>query len=541
MNSKSVRPVPSPDVIPPRSAAAAPRPSGRLGRRGFFGAAGGLAALAGGAFGPLVARQARAAAGGATSGYGYGPLVPVGDDLALPRGFVYVVVSEEGQTMDDGFPVPKAMDGMCALPLPNGNIRLIRNHEDREDVRRLRPRAATSNSTNEGILNARLATHFGPRAHAYDAYGAGGTTSLEVNPRTRRLVGQHWSLVGTVQNCAGGVTPWGTWLSCEESTASSSATGYEKRHGYVFEVRSDTTPGRPTGSETVDGKPQPLLQLGRFHHEAVAVDPGTGAPGTWAIYLTEDDEETCGFYRFLPDPAQPRPTAAGQLAGIGGRLQMLAVTGAPGYDTSPPVEPIPGSGVAPQAPPGLGAALPATWVDVDDPQGDVFAQGRARGGARFRKLEGCWFSQGKVYMHASFGGQLALGQLWVYDVAAATLTLAFDSPGPDVLDGPDNLTVSPRGGIVMCEDGGGGKFLRGLSADGTQLFDFARNLRNTTELAGACFSPDGQTLFVNLYGRGDQRVVQPGSHQALRRPVEPERHERACTVAIFGPWGRGLL
>src|SRR5437867_4438268 len=193
---------------------------GRLSRRQFFtcsaNTVAGGAALTG-LFGGLVARSAAAARGRVATSPGYGSLRPAGEELTLPPGFQYSIVSYEWEMMADGFPVPKAMDGMAAFPLGNGNILLIRNHEDAEVPNRLRPRPADSTSSTAGILNPVLNAHYGPRAFAYDAYCGGGTTSIEVEPRLRRRVREHWSLVGTFRNCSGGVTPWGSWLSCEET------------------------------------------------------------------------------------------------------------------------------------------------------------------------------------------------------------------------------------------------------------------------------------------------------------------------------------
>jgi uncharacterized protein len=119
------------------------------------------------------------------------------------------------------------------------------------------------------------------------------------------------------------------------------------------------------------------------------------------------------------------------------------------------------------------------------------------------------------------------------------LTLIFESPGVDTLDGPDNMIVSPRGGIVLCEDAGSAQFLRGISPRG-EIFDFARNLHNSIEFAGTCFSPDEQTLFVNIYGRSTIRTTQPYRSPFLIR-LGAERNELALTLAIWGPWGTGLL
>jgi secreted PhoX family phosphatase len=262
--------------------------------------AAGTASIGGGLFDALIARAAFAGEPQGPAGAGYGPLRPAGDDLALPAGFQYRVISNEGDLMDDEFPTPKAMDGMASFEAVNGNILLVRNHEDGQAGNTLRPRPPGSTSSSAGILADRLETHYGPRAFAYDTYAAGGTCTLEVEPHgQRRLVRQYWSLVGTVRNCAGGPTPWGSWLSCEETLDSASATGYARDHGYIFEVPIGTVSGGPAA-------PVALRLLGRFAHEAVAVDPATGA-----VYETEDQGDGSGFYRFIPSV---RPQHPGDLA-----------------------------------------------------------------------------------------------------------------------------------------------------------------------------------------------------------------------------------
>jgi hypothetical protein len=500
-----------------------------INRRQFFArsaVAAGATSLGGGLFDALVARAAYAGQPQGRSGVGYGPLRPAGDDLALPRGFQYRVISNEGDPMDDGFPTPKAMDGMAAFPGPNGNILLVRNHEDGQAGSVLRPRPAGSTSTTAGILHHRLETHYGPRAFAYDAYAAGGTTTLLVEPHgQRRLVSAHWSLVGTVRNCAGGLTPWGSWISSEETLESASTTNYAQNHGYNFEVPIDTVPGTPAQAV-------PLLHLGRFAHEAVAVDPATGA-----VYETEDQNDGSGFYRFMPNA---RPSRPGDLAVTAGTLQMLKVAGKPKYETA--------IGQV------VGTALPVEWVNITNPDpvpvsgpdpdtgmtvSRVFIEGLAAGGARFRRLEGCWYDRRKIYFISTNGGNMGFGQVWMYDLDAETITLVVESDGPDNFDGPDNCCVSPRGGVVFCEDAGAAQHVRAVSPSG-EVFDLARNLRNTIEFAGACFSPDGETLFVNLYGRGNERTVTP-YRSPVQIPVGPEKFERAATVAIWGPWNSGPL
>jgi secreted PhoX family phosphatase len=500
-----------------------------LNRRQFFTrsalAAAGAGTIGGGLFDALIARSAHAAErGNPRDSQGYGPLRPAGDDLALPPGFQYRVISNEGDPMDDGFPTPKAMDGMAAFGLPNGNVLLIRNQEDNQAPSTLRPRPPGSTSSTAGILNDILDTHYGPRAFAYDAYAGGGTTTLEVEPHGQRsVVGHHWSLVGTLRNCAGGPTPWGSWLSCEETLESASSTGFAQNHGYIFEVPMTTSPGAPTA-------PVALRHLGRFAHEAVAVHPARGI-----VYETEDQGDGSGFYRFVPNATPQQP---GDLAVTAGRFEMLAIAGQPQYETA-----------IYQA---IGVALPVTWVPISNPDpvpasvvvsgatlSAVFVEGLAAGGARFRRLEGCWEYQGRIYFVSTNGGNRGFGQVWVYDPANETLTLIVESPGHDVFDGPDNVCSTPHGGLLVCEDAGAAQYLRGVSPAG-EIFPFARNLRNTIEFAGACFSPDGQTLFVNLYGRSTVRTTQP-YRSPVQIPVGPEHFERAATVAIWGPWGSGPL
>jgi hypothetical protein len=430
----------------------------------------------------LLARVALAADGTcsfqASPGAGsYGPLQPAGPELALPAGFTYRKFGLMGTPMSDGHLTPSAHDGMAAFGLKNGHIRLIRNHEI------------------PGLATPGLITLSGDLGKGYDVGGQGGTTSLEIEVTPdgeRRLVRDFVSLSGTIMNCAGGPTPWGSWISCEETTQGGEP-GLRKPHGYCFEV--------PAKAKT-EVRAVPLTDMGRFVHEAVAVDPVTGF-----VYETED-RSSAGLYRFLP-------RRAGHLAG-GGRLQALAIAGQPNYDASVGQQP--------------GLPLPVTWVDIADPDpadaeanpSAVFEQGFAGGAARFRRLEGCWSGSGSVFFTSTSGGEAGLGQVWEYRPTAGAegeLTMIFESASVDCLDGPDNITVSPRGGILLCEDGGGQQYLRGLMREG-EVFDFALNLVTMREFAGATFSPDGQTLFVNIQGD----VVNPG-----------------MTFAIWGPWEAGAL
>lgn len=413
---------------------------------------------------------------------GYGPLRPAGPDLALPEGFEYRTIGIEGSVMSDGNETPAQHDGMAAFPMPNGNVRLVRNHEV---TRQPTPRGA-----------------FGDVSLAYDSTSGGGTTSLEVDPVSRELVRDFASLSGTYANCAGGPTPWGSWLTCEETTVGRDR-GYLMPHGYIFDVPADSE----TQVEAV-----PLPAMGRFMHEATAVDPSTGI-----IYETEDSGARplkCGFYRFLPEaPYGGRGTRD---LTQGGLLQMLAVRDQPNVNLTRGQHP--------------GRSMAVDWVDIPDPDTAeaeanelaVFEQGWNAGGARFDRLEGCWWGEGQVYFSSTNGGDAQQGQIWRYvpDDSGGVLTLVYESPDAEIMNLPDNVCLSPRGGLVICEDGSDGNFIRGLTQDG-RLFTLVENIYNEREFAGTTFSPDGNTLFLNIQsGRGGNL---------------------GKTYAVWGPWERGSL
>jgi secreted PhoX family phosphatase len=407
-------------------------------------------------------------------------------------------------TLDDGTTLPGRHDGMGAFPLANGNVMLVRNHE----------------------INGSLPA-FGPGT-PYDSRAGSGTTSVEVTLHGE-VVRSFTSLNGTQMNCSGGIMPWGSWVTCEETvngpdvgpdfTGASNIT-LEKRHGFIFEV--------PAGGQS---NRQPVTAAGRFAHEAVAFDPRDGI-----LYLTEDNFGfPSGFYRYVPSS---NPMRTGTL-GNDGQLQMLAVVGRPNIHLE-------AAGVA-------GTTYDVEWVDIADPNptfpytpgqpapttnNDAISyvgnQGRAQGAAHFSRLEGAVYDRGVVYWTSTQGGGIAEagsdtvggygnghGQVWAFDPRAQQLMLVYQSPGPDVLDFPDNVTTSPRGTLIVCEDNTNDNYLRGLSRKG-ELFDVALNRlvsitgadRSGDEFAGSTFSPGGQTLFVNIQA------------------------SRGITLAIWGPWGR---
>jgi hypothetical protein len=426
---------------------------------------------------------------------GYGQLARVADQngdeiLALPEGFEYVTFSKIGETMSDGTPVPVAHDGMAAFKGHGNTTLLIRNHEVR-----------TGPGTVEGSAQASA-------DRKYDPLGVGGNVTLLFDTRRGRLERHFVSFAGSIVNCAGGIAYRDVgWITAEETVAGPNQ-GWGQKHGYNFLVRTSAR-----GPE----KSPPLSAMGRFAHEACATDPRTGI-----VYQTEDDGNDSGFYRFRP--RDPHDLTRG------GRLEMLAVRGEPARQMITGQE--------------IGRALRVGWVRIDDPDPDleggatsVAHQGIAKGGALFNRLEGIWYdarSRG-FYFNSTSGGDAACGQVWHYDPHRDRLTLFFESPGGSVLDSPDNLLVTPRGGILLCEDDATGtdddthplapgivdvNRLIGINRNG-EAFEFAVNVLNDSEFAGATVSHDGRVLFVNLFGDGS-----PGS---------------GMTCAITGPWHRGAL
>ena len=414
--------------------------------------------------GPFQALAARAA--GAESRAGsrpstsadYGPLYPTKDQttgqalIALPRGFEYLTFGRTGDPMSDGVLTPGAHDGMAAFR--DGDlVRLVRNHE-----------------RGDGLPFG------GP---VYDPASAGGTTTLTFHPDRGELVEAYSSLSGTIRNCAGGPTPAGTWLTCEETTQINGTGDGQVRHGYVFEVPA-------TGVSTAI----PIRGMGRFSHEATATDPVTGI-----VYETEDAGSSA-LYRYVPKDAA-------DLA-AGGTLEAMKLEGTP--DTKPWV---------------TGSTAKATWVTVDQPdpgrgEPSCWQQASAKGAARIVRGEGAWYGNGVIYVVSTSGGPEGHGQVFAYDPAAATFTCVYASLSAVDLQAPDNICVSPRGGLVLCEDGSGTEYMHGLTPDG-EIFRFAENLLNGSEWAGATFEPkNGSWLFANLQSPG-------------------------ITFAITGPWRQGAL
>lgn len=423
-------------------------------------------------------------------GLGYGPLLDDADGLlALPEGFRYTIVSRFGERMDDGLLVPADHDGMATFPGPDGLTVLVRNHEVNADAD---PEEGPFGPGNR-LLTPAIRDRLYDRGHGRGP-ALGGTTTLLYDTARQRLVGHHLSVGGTLRNCAGGPTPWGSWITCEE-TVVRAGTDFERDHGYVFEV--------PAGGRGLTAAVA-LTALGRFNHEAVAVDPASGV-----VYQTEDDSEGL-LYRFIPE--EP-----GVLIG-GGRLQALAIRGMPSLDTRNQD----GDTLA------VGERLEAAWIDLDDveaPDDDLRFRGFAAGAARFARGEGIWYGNDAVYFACTNGGSARKGQIFRYTPSPFEGTpREAESPGrlelfvePNdgtLVENADNLTVAPWGDLVVCEDGSGDNYLVGITPTGA-IYKLALNL-TPGEFAGACFSPDGGTFFVNLQSQGYTLAI-TGPWHALRR------------------------
>jgi secreted PhoX family phosphatase len=437
-------------------------------RRRFLGAtASAFAALAASG---CMTRSASAPRMAASGGFaGYGALVPDPAGLLdLPQGFSYRVISRLGDPMDDGGTVPDRADGMGCFALGSGEIALVRNHE-------LQP---------QHDAGGPIAKGFGKKN---GVFVSGGTTTIVLDAETLAVKRQFRSLGGTIRNCSGGVTPWGTWLTCEEAPTGPGqryGDGLEQNHGWVFEVPA-SAPG------LIDAVP--LTAMGRFNHEAAAVDPASGI-----VYMTEDRDDSV-LYRFLPK-------APGRLA-EGGRLQAMVIDGlADTRNWSSAAMPV-------------GQGFPVHWIDLDDveaPKDDLRHRAASKGAALVARGEGLHMGESAVFACCTSGGAKQLGQILKLTPGLAgapdTIELFFESESTEQFNFGDNLTVGPNGHLIVCEDqytDVTDNHIRGITPDG-RAYNVAR-VATQTELAGGCFSPDGRWLFVNAYSP-------------------------TVTLAITGPW-----
>ena len=417
----------------------------------------------------------------------YGALVkdPEGY-LDLPPGFKYQIISKAGTQMSDGLLLPGMPDGMAAFSSTAGKTILIRNHE-------LSPKSFEYGAF--GNKNERLGQLDPSMIYDYgkgDIPSLGGTSTLVYDEAIGKVELEYLSLAGTNRNCAGGLTPWGSWITCEEDVSKISDTA-EKNHGYNFEVMAS--------DKIKMSQPIPITDMGRFNHEAICVDPKTGI-----VYQTEDRGDSL-IYRYLPHEK-------GSLA-KGGKLQVLCIQEAKSLDTrnwdDRTFQ--------------VTESKSVYWIDIDNvdsPEDDLRLRGFDKGAARFARGEGMWYGDGELFFACTSGGPDELGQVFKYIPSQfegtnretedpAKLILFAESDDKHILKNCDNLTVAPWGDVILCEDHQDA-YLRGITPEG-QIYTLGHNVGHKSEFAGATFSPSGQTLFVNIQGPGH-------------------------TLAITGPWGQ---
>jgi hypothetical protein len=426
--------------------------------------------------------------GCAPAGRDFGPLVPDPEGLFdLPKDYSYTIISRYGEEMADGLLVPHRPDGMAAFPGPDGLTLLVRNHE-------VHGRTA---GPEEGAFGADLSRLPLVGDRIFDAGNEGfapalgGTTTIVYDTRTGETVRQFLSLAGTIRNCAGGPTPWNSWLTCEEDTMPAN-NRYREAHGWMFDV--------PATADPMLADPTPVRDAGRFYREGVAVDPKTGI-----VYMTEDLSDGL-LYRYVPN-------VPGDLH-KGGTVDALAFAEGPELD-------IRNRGVQ-RFEPGRSAAV--KWVrmtDMDNPNDDLRFRGRELGAARIARGEGIAYGDGQIFIACTDGGLNREGQILRYvpsafegtdreDEAPGMLQLYAEPNNTDLLENCDNLTVAPWGDVVIAEDASTHPRLSIINAAG-EIKIIGRNSRSNSELCGPCFSPDGSTLFVNVQHEG-------------------------VTLAITGPW-----
>lgn len=327
-----------------------------------------------------------------------GPLLaPDENGLRLPRGFSSRIVARSGlQVIDNGaYFWHLAPDGGAVFGLPDNGWIYVSNSEMPD--------------------------------------GAGGVGAIRFDA-AGIIVDAYPILQNTNRNCAGGPTPWQTWLSCEEVP-----------RGRVWECD-------PRGKQAA----RPLPALGLFNHEAVAVDPET-----LQLYLTEDMPDGC-FYRYTPDTAG---------------------NGVPDLD----------SGVLEVADVSAGQEGPVRWHKVPDPLATTQeTRHQVAAGTKFKGGEGCWHAHGNVYFTTKYDNRV-----WAYEIANQTLTLIYDyhASTEPVLSGVDNVTVSEPGTVYVAEDGGD---MQLVAITANRVFPVLQVVgHEQSEVTGPAFDPSGTRLYFS--------------------------------------------
>ena len=334
-----------------------------------------------------------------------GPLgAPDANDIRLPSGFTSRVIAATGLRVStvsgsSSYRWHMYPDGGATFPTNGGGWVYVSNSE-------------TLSFLGGGVG----AVRFDAAGNVVDAY---------------RILGD------TNTNCAGGPTPWGTWLSCEEID-----------RGRVHECD-------PLGQNSAVRR----SALGRFKHEAAAVDPQAGI-----IYLTEDESDG-RFYRFVIDNYVP-----GQTPDLNrGTLQVARLNAGSGQ---------------------------LDWFVVPRPEPKWYQRRTRRqvsASTPFDGGEGCWYAAGKVYFTTKGDNRV-----WCLDTATQILTVIYDAataPNP-ILTGVDNVTVAQSGKVLVAEDGGDMQIVvidtNGQVAPLLQVVG-----QSSSEITGPAFSPDGTRLYFS--------------------------------------------
>lgn len=322
-------------------------------------------------------------------------LSPDGNGVRLPVGFTSRVVARSGQKQF----------GYTWHPAPDGGATFL---------------------TEDGgwvyVSNSEMGNH------------SGGVGALRFN-RQGRLIDAYSILSNTSDNCAGGPTPWQTWLSCEE-----------RDRGSVWECD-------PFGKNA----PKERNALGLFKHEAVAVDPNSHQ-----LYLTEDEEDGC-LYRYTP------------------------------YSTDQLGRPDLDNGLLEVAEVIYGRLGPIRWHTVPDPLAtQISTRKQVANSTRFNGGEGIWYHQSFVYFTTKGDNRV-----WAYDIKKNLLTILYDSITyiQPILTGVDNITVNEAGKLLVAEDNGNMQIVVVTKQSVYPLLQVVGHKRS--EIAGPAFSPDGSRLYFS--------------------------------------------
>mgnify|MGYP001822284428 FL=1 len=260
-----------------------------------------------------------------------------------------------------------------------------------------------------------------------DNAGGAGALSFDCDGR---IIDAYPILAGTSRNCAGGATPWGTWLSCEEI-----------ERGQVWECD-------PAGQRKAVVRPA----LGRFKHEAVAVDPVNKQ-----LYLTEDDANGA-LYRFTPDNYPDLSS---------GKLEAARVI--------------------------RGVTDRVEWDEVEDPSASDTPTRKQTDSSEFIGGEGIVYYQGTVYFTTKGDNRV-----WAYDTDTHGLKIIYDhtiSLTP-ILTGVDNITAASDGSLYVAEDGGDLQIV--VITRSGELFPIVQlEGHKASEIAGVAFSPDESRLYFS--------------------------------------------